>query len=132
MLVIFALLITLSEVGLHVWASMNGRKYSLSWAMLFVALIMGFVGMFILNPGRAKEGGRFIVDNTIRVLQVVRQGRRKSDAIAVVLEDHEGNTGEIVVPSLTTGDDHKYEEHKGRRVSDIILPPHSEEHTDGP
>ncbi len=129
---IFALLITLSEVGLHVWASMNGRKYNVSWVMLFVALIMGFVGMFILNPGQAKEGGRFIVDNTIRVIQVVRQGRRKSDAVAVVLEDHAGNTGEIIVPALTTADDHKYDAHTGRRMSDVVeIPSPPEANTDG-
>lgn len=118
-LVVLALLITLSEVGLHILATLNGRRYTVSWIMLFIALVMGFVGMFILSPMRAKDGGKFLVDNTIRVLQVFRIGRRKDDSLAVVLEDSMGNTAELAVPSLSTADDKHYDDHVGRRSTDV-------------
>lgn len=105
MLVTLALLVALSEVGLHIYAVLLQRKYNVSWIMLLVALILGFVGMFVINPARAKDGGKFLVDSTIRVVQVIRQGRRKDDALNVTVADALGHTAEIEIPNTADNDE---------------------------
>jgi hypothetical protein len=97
-LIFFAAVLVGIEVSLHVDAAIHGSKYSINYTMLLIALIVGFVGMYILSPPRAKEGGQFIVDSTVKIIQVFRAGRRKNDPVAAVIEDKQGHSGTIVIP----------------------------------
>lgn len=101
-LVCIGLLIALSEVAIHFYGKVMGHKYDAGHMDLFVALVIGFVGMYILSPKGAKDGGQFLVNNTIRVIQVIRSGRRKTDIVNAVVEDEQGNTATIAVPPLET------------------------------
>lgn len=100
MLVLLALLVVLSEIGLHVFFAANEKRYDISWVMLIIALIMGFTGMYVLNPARAKDGGRFIVDSSLRIISVVRNGRRKEDPLKVEIQNEEGQSAELAVPVI--------------------------------
>lgn len=53
-------------------------------APVCIGCLFGFTGFFILNPTRAKEGAGIVVDSTVRVIGVVRGGRRSTDAPIVV------------------------------------------------
>lgn len=98
LLVLFALAVAASEIGLHVFFALREKKYDVSWLMLIIALVLGFIGMYILNPLLAKDGGKFLVDNSIRVITVIRNGRRKNDNLNVTLEDQSGNSAEVAIP----------------------------------
>ena len=98
-LVSIALLIALSEIAIHLYGKLTGHKYDIGHVDLLVALVIGFVGMYILSPKGAKDGGQFLVNNTIRVIQVIRSGRRKTDPVSAIVEDELGNTATIEVPT---------------------------------
>jgi hypothetical protein len=140
--VVFATLIILSEIGLHVWAALHNRQYNVSWLILLLGITIGFVGMFILNPGRAKDGGKFLVDSAVRVVQVVRLGRRAGDPMNVVVQDKDGNTAEFPVPRIADNDtdtqikiplviDPDTAEPLNRRQSDPPAPPRMGGEADG-
>lgn len=99
-LVSLGLLIAVAEVAIHIYGKVTGHRYDIGHIDLFVALVIGFVGMYILSPKGAKDGGQFLVNNTIRVIQVIRSGRRKTDVVNAVVEDELGNTATIQVPPL--------------------------------
>jgi hypothetical protein len=101
-LVGIGLLIALVEVAVHIYGKFTGHRYDIGHVDLLIALVIGFVGMYILSPKGAKDGGQFLVNNTIRVIQVIRSGRRKTDVVNAVVEDIEGNTATIQVPPLTS------------------------------
>jgi hypothetical protein len=101
-LVGLALIITISEIAMHLYGLLTGVKFEVSHTDLFAALIIGFVGMYVLSPRRAKDGGQFLVNSTVRVIQVIRNGRRKTDAVAAVVEDEAGNQATIHVPTMET------------------------------
>lgn len=101
-LVGIALLISLSEIAIHIYGKFTGHRYDVGHIDLLVALVIGFVGMYILSPKGAKDGGQFLVNNTIRVIQVIRSGRRKTDSVTAIVEDDAGNTASFQVPPLET------------------------------
>jgi hypothetical protein len=53
-------------------------------APVCIGCLFGFVGGFVLNPGKAKEGAAIVVDSTVRVIGVVRNGRRSTDTAVIV------------------------------------------------
>jgi len=121
-LVSVALLIALSEIGIHLYGKITGHRYETGHMDLFVALVIGFVGMYVLSPRGAKDGGQFLVNNTIRVIQVIRTGRRKSDSFAAVVEDESGNKATIQVPHIETEVPITPEaDGLQRRASDVLL-----------
>lgn len=99
-LVIVAMMFVTIEVTLHVTNTMQGREYDLNHGILLIALIIGFTGLYMLNPRRTKDGGQFLVDSTIRIVQVIRQGRRKGDSVVAVLEDTTGQHATVTLPTL--------------------------------
>jgi hypothetical protein len=101
LMVLFAGVIITIEVMLHVMAASHDRSYSINYVMLLIGLITGFTGMYILSPPRAKDGGQFIVNNAIKIIQVMKAGRRKGDPIAAIVEDVNGNTATMVIPAPT-------------------------------
>lgn len=101
-LVSIAVLIALAEVVIHIYGKYNGKHYDVGHIDLLVALVIGFVGMYVLSPKGAKDGGQFLVDNALRVITVIRSGRRKTDMMKVVVENQEGQQTSIDVPPLET------------------------------
>jgi protein-S-isoprenylcysteine O-methyltransferase Ste14 len=53
-------------------------------APVCIGCLFSFTGFFVLNPTRAKEGASIVVDSTVRVIGVVRGGRRSTDRQVVV------------------------------------------------
>lgn len=51
-----------------------------------IGCVIGFVGFFIVNPKEAKDGAQVVVDSTVRVIGVVRGGRRATDPKVVVAD----------------------------------------------
>jgi hypothetical protein len=101
-LIVFALSMLSLEIVLHTYATLNQRSYDLNHMVILMALILGFVGMYVLSPSKAKDGGRFIVDSTVKIVQVIRFGRRKNDAVMTTIEDREGHRASLVTPTITT------------------------------
>lgn len=101
-LVTFAAVVVIIEIILHIRGVVESKSYSISYVMLLISFVVGFVGMYILSPPRAKEGGQFIVDNAIKIVQVMKAGRRKGDPIAAIVEDSEGRTATMVIPAPET------------------------------
>jgi hypothetical protein len=107
--------ILLAEVGLHLYMSVTDHGYEPSHWIIFIAFVLGFAGWYTLSPKSAKDGGQFIVDNGIKVLQTIRLGRRKSDAMKIV----NPTTEEIAIPLTVEPDPPGSPK---RRVTDDQLP----------
>lgn len=102
LLIVFSLSLLGIEIGLHIWHELHERVYQVSDTVLLVALVLGFVGMFILSPRRAKEGGRFLVDSTVRIVAVIRSGRRKDDSMMAVVENNQGEQQTLTIPTISS------------------------------
>lgn len=78
----FALLgvVTLLIELLRYWLT----DHAIHAAPVCIGCLFGFVGFFLINPARAKEGAGVVVDSTVRVIGVVRGGRRSTDTPVVV------------------------------------------------
>lgn len=124
-LVVFAAIVVMIEIILHVIAVAHGQKYSINYVMLAIAFVTGFTGFYILNPPRAKDGGEFIVDNAIKIIQVMKAGRRKDDPTAVVVQDKNGQTATMVIhpPTETEVSIAPQIDAQARRNTDALLPP---------
>lgn len=99
LLVLFAGVLITIEVMLHVMAATHDRSYSINYWMLLIALISGFTGLYILSPPRAKDGGQFLVNSAVRIIQVMKAGRRKGDPMSALVEDEKGNMQTVLLPS---------------------------------
>jgi protein-S-isoprenylcysteine O-methyltransferase Ste14 len=80
--VTFALLgvVTLLIELLRYWLT----DHAIHAAPVCIGCLFGFVGFFAISPTRAKEGAGIVVDSTVRVIGVVRGGRRSTDTPVVV------------------------------------------------
>lgn len=65
--------------------AVRGHTYEIPRTVFYVAAVIGFVGFYGLDPKRAKDGGSFIVDSAVRIIGVVRNGRRSSDVAVVAV-----------------------------------------------
>lgn len=129
LLVTFAAVILTIEIMLHVIAASHSREYSINYWMLLISFVTGFTGFYILSPPRAKDGGQFIVNNAIKIIQVMKAGRRKGDPIAAIVEDEHGNTATMVIPAPTETEvpiRHAEESGPSRRQTDPLNAPHDE------
>lgn len=99
LLVVFAGVLITVEVMLHVMAATHDRSYHINYWMLLISCVTGFTGLYILSPPRAKDGGQFLVNNAIRIIQVIKAGRRKGDPMTAIVEDMEtGMTASVLLP----------------------------------
>lgn len=80
-----AVVILLVCVGLQIWGAVKHVTIEIPHSVFYVAMLLGFVGFYGLDPKRAKDGGSFIVESTTRLVSAVRFGRRSSDNIAAVV-----------------------------------------------
>lgn len=78
--------ILLATVTIQLVGAVRGENYEISHSIFYVAMVLGFVGFYGLDPKRAKDGGQFIADNALRFVSILRTGRRSTDAVAVVTE----------------------------------------------
>jgi hypothetical protein len=53
-------------------------------APVCIGCLFAFCGFFILNPKRAVQGAAVVVDSTVRVVGVLRGGRRSTDTPVAV------------------------------------------------
>ena len=53
-------------------------------APIVIGCIIGFVGFYLLDPKGAEDGGGFLVTSAVRIIGVVRGGRRSTDAPVVI------------------------------------------------
>jgi protein-S-isoprenylcysteine O-methyltransferase Ste14 len=58
-------------------------------APVCIGCLFSFAGFFILSPNRAKEGAGVVVDSTVRIVGVMRGGRRSTDRPVVVTAKRE-------------------------------------------
>jgi uncharacterized membrane protein HdeD (DUF308 family) len=79
---LFALLgvVTLFVELLRYWMA----DHPIHAAPVCIGCLFGFTGFFMIAPSRAKEGAAIVVDSTVRVIGVVRGGRRSTDTPVVV------------------------------------------------
>jgi hypothetical protein len=73
----------LIEFAFYFRSSAHGQHYDVSpWVMLGGAVIC-FVGGFVIDSKKAESAGGFLVDSSVKVIGVIRSGRRSSDNVIV-------------------------------------------------
>lgn len=71
--------VLLFEVSLHFYGYFQGTDYQLNHPVLYVAMVIGFVGFYMINP-KGAEGGTDILSRTIiGVISVIRTGKRADE-----------------------------------------------------
>lgn len=55
--------------------------HQMEWWVVLVGATFGFVGFYLTNPPGAITAGTFIVDSGVKIIGVVRSGRRASDPV---------------------------------------------------
>lgn len=56
------------------------------WWVLSLAALLGFFGFYLLNPAAAKDAFGFATDQAVKVIGVVRSGRRSTDPVVAVTQ----------------------------------------------
>ena len=75
------ILVMLAGMAFHFW---RPDLYPIEWSVQFIGAAIAFVGFYAMDPTRAKDGGGFLIDAGTRIIAVVRNGRRATDAIVPV------------------------------------------------
>lgn len=67
------------------------------WWVFGIAAVLGFLGFYQINPAGAKDAFSFITDQSVKIIGVIRTGRRSTD-VAVVAAKNGGP------PTVVTAD----------------------------
>lgn len=77
-------IVLLTEVALHIVSASTSRTYELNHGVTLIGILFGFVGFYGLDPKRARDGGAFLVDSSVKIIrELPRFGRRSTDPVAV-------------------------------------------------
>lgn len=85
LLAAIGVVVLLAEVGMHFYGYFHGIDYELNHPVLYVAMIIGFVGFYMINPKGAEGGSNILTRDITEIISVIRTGRRSTDSFAVVI-----------------------------------------------
>lgn len=88
--------VLLFEIGLHFYGYFKGTDYELNHPVLYVAMIIGFVGFYMINPNAAEGGTNILSRTVIGVISVIRTGKRAEDVKVEVTQTAE--TPVVAIP----------------------------------
>jgi hypothetical protein len=91
-------IILLSEIALHYYGYFHGKTYELDRPVLYVGLVIGFVGFYMINPKGAEGGTDILTRTVVALISVVRTGKRAGDGVSVEVTPV---TGGVPDPSAT-------------------------------
>ena len=89
LLATIGVLVLLFEISLHFYGYFKGTEYELNHPVLYVAMIIGFVGFYMINPARAEGGTNILSRTVIGVISVIRTGKRAEDVKVEVTQTTE-------------------------------------------
>lgn len=75
--------VLLFQIGLYFYGALTHIDYQVYRPVSYIAMMLGFVGFYMIQPKGALEGAGFIRDTVVAFIEVVRTGKRAGDAIAV-------------------------------------------------
>jgi hypothetical protein len=64
--------VLLAEIGLHFYGYFTGVDYKLNPPVLYVAMVIGFVGFYMINPKGAEGGTDILTRSVVAIISVVR------------------------------------------------------------
>lgn len=105
LLAAIGVLVMLFEVSLHYYGYLHHTDYELNHPVLYVAVLMGFVGFYMINPKSAEGGADIITKSVVAIISVVRSGKRAGDSVAVQVtpvtdgKPDTASTAEIAIPN---------------------------------
>jgi hypothetical protein len=79
--------VLLSEVALHYYGYFHKAAYELDRPVLYVGLVIGFVGFYMINPKGAESGTDILSRTVIGIISVVRTGKRAEDVKVEVTQE---------------------------------------------
>lgn len=71
--------VLLFEIGLHFYGYFTGVAYQLNQPVLYVGMVIGFVGFYMINPKSAEGGTDILTRTAVALISVVRTGNRAGD-----------------------------------------------------
>jgi hypothetical protein len=93
--------VLLSEVSLHYYGYFHHTEYTLNHPVLYVGLVIGFVGFYMINPKGAESGTNILSRTVIGLIEVVRTGKRAEDVKVEVTATRETPIPVAVKPPTT-------------------------------
>jgi hypothetical protein len=75
LLAAIGVLVLLFEVGLHFYGYFHHTEYELNHPVLYVAMVIGFVGFYMINPKGAEGGTDILTRTVVAVISVIRSGK---------------------------------------------------------
>lgn len=91
--------VLLLEIALHFYGYFTGVAYALNQSVLYVAMIIGFVGFYMINPKSAESGTDILSRTVIGIISVVRTGKRAEDVKVEVTATKETPVPVTVAPA---------------------------------
>jgi len=98
LLATIGVVILLSEIALHYYGYFHHTEYALNRPVLYVGLVIGFVGFYMINPKSAESGTDILSRTVIGIISVVRTGKRAEDMKVEVTATHETPIPVAVTP----------------------------------
>lgn len=81
--------VLLFSIGLYFYGQLTGTEYHLSHPVLYVGMLIGFVGFYMINPTGAEAGTNILSRTVIGIISVVRTGKRAEDVKVEVTQTAE-------------------------------------------
>lgn len=94
--------VLLFEIGLHFYGYFHGTDYELNHPVLYVAIMIGFVGFYMLDPKKAEDGSGIISRTVIGVISVIRTGKTGQTVEVQVTKPTTTVSTQIPIPPSVT------------------------------
>lgn len=82
--------VLLFQIGLYFYGVITGVEFLLYRPVSYLAMVIGFVGFFMINPKQAEGGTDILTRTVVAIISVVRTGKRADDVKVEVTPVKEG------------------------------------------
>lgn len=76
--------VLLFSLALHFYSYFGGAKYELNYPVIYVGMLIGFVGFYMINPKGAEGGTNILTRTVVAIISVVRSGKSAASATTTV------------------------------------------------
>lgn len=95
--------VLLFQIGLYFYGVITGVEFLLYRPVSYLAMVIGFVGFYMINPKQAEGGTDILTRTVVAIISVVRTGKRVDD---VKVEVTPVNPGAVVTVPQPVGKPH--------------------------
>jgi hypothetical protein len=84
LMAIVGILVMLGGIGIHWYFESRGQPHKLEWIPQLVGASIAFAAFYAMDAKKAEGAGGFLLNAGVRILAVIRTGKRDDDPVITV------------------------------------------------